>query len=340
MSEQEFLDLLGATNLIPGPNSTEMAIHVGLARARWRGLIVAGVSFILPAMLMVLALAWAYVRYGQTPVGEGLLYGIEPIVIAIVLKALVELGRTATKRSALLIAVGAAVLVLYLLGVNELVVLFGGGVVVLLIRGAARLRPDVWGGVAPVLGSALIPIAALGERTSVELWRLFLLFLKFGAVIYGSGYVLFAFIRGDLVDRLGWLTEQQLVDALAVGQLTPGPVFTTATFIGYLLAGVGGALLATLAIFLPGFLFVAGLQPLVRRMRRSRWAGEVLDGVNVAAIGLMAGVTWQLGRQAIVDVPTALLGMAAAVVLFLTRINSGWLILGGAAIGLAVWLAM
>jgi chromate transporter len=339
MSEPDFLDGVGATNLIPGPNSTEMAMHVGFARARWRGLIVAGLSFILPAMLIVLALAWAYVRFGRTPTGEGLLYGIGPVVIAIVLKALVDLGRTATKRSPVLVAVGLAAFVLYLLGLNELVVLFGGGLLVFALRGAARLRPEVSHGVAPVLGSVFLPLAAIAERTSVELWRLFLLFLKFGALVFGSGYVLFAFIRGDLVERLGWLTEQQLVDALAIGQLTPGPVFTTATFIGYLLDGLPGALLATLGIFLPGFVFVAGLQPLVRMMRRRVWTGDVLDGVNAAAIGLMTGVTWQLARTAIIDVPTALLGVGAAVILFATRINSGWLILGGAAIGLAVWFA-
>ncbi|HEU4528403.1 MAG TPA: chromate efflux transporter [Actinomycetota bacterium] len=343
LGEQEFLDLLGATNLIPGPNSTEMAIHVGLARARWRGLIVAGTCFILPAMLIVLALAWAYVEYGETPAVEGLLYGIEPVVIAIVVQALAQLGRTAVKRSALLIAVGAGVLALYLAGVNELLLLFGAGVIAVLVRGAGRLRRTVSSGLLPVLGTGLGALpsaaAAVAERTSVELWRLFLLFLKFGAVIYGSGYVLFAFIRGDLVDRLGWITEQQLVDALAVGQLTPGPVFTTATFIGYLVGGVGGALLATLAIFLPGFVFVAALQPIVRLMRRSTWTGDLLDGVNAGAIGLMAGVTWQLGRDAIVDVPTALLAIAAAAVLFRWKLNSGWLILAGAALGLAATAA-
>ncbi|HET9722288.1 MAG TPA: chromate efflux transporter [Actinomycetota bacterium] len=338
LGEQEFLDLLGATNLIPGPNSTEMAIHVGLARARWRGLIVAGACFILPAMLIVLALAWAYVRYGQTPAVEGLLYGIEPVVIAIVFQALVRLGRTAVKRSALLVAVGLGVVALYVVGVNELVLLFGAGLVVLLVRGAERLRRGVSPGVLPLLGALLPSAAAVAERTSVELWRLFLLFLKFGAVIYGSGYVLFAFIQGDLVDRLGWITQQQLVDALAVGQLTPGPVFTTATFIGYLVGGVGGALLATLAIFLPGFVFVAALQPIVRRMRRSTWTADLLDGVNAGAIGLMAGVTWQLGREAIVDVPTALLALAAAVVLFRWKVNSGWLVLAGAVLGLVAVL--
>jgi chromate transporter len=337
MKEEEFLDLLGGTNLIPGPNSTEMAIHIGLARAGWPGLIVAGVSFIVPAMLIVLGLAWSYVRYGRTPTGEALLYGVKPVVIAIVAHALVRLGRTAVKRSPLLAVTGTAALGLYVLGVNELLLLAGAGAVVLPARGALRLSPIGHHALIPLLVGAPY-LVAMAERTTVELERLFLLFLKFGAVIYGSGYVLFAFLRGDLVEGFGWLTEQQLVDALAVGQMTPGPVFTTATFIGYVLHGVAGALLATLAIFLPGFIFVAGLQPLVRRMRRTRWTGDLLDGVNVGAIGLMAGVGWQLGRQAVVDVPTALLAVAAAIVLFRFDINSGWLVLAGAVIGLPLGL--
>lgn len=336
VSEQEFLDLLGATNLIPGPNSTEMAIHIGLIRARWRGLLVAGGAFILPAVFIVLALAWAYVRYGETPTGAALLYGIEPVVIAIVAQALVKLGRTAAKRSPLLVLTGLASLVLYLVGVNELVLLFGAGLVVLLVRGGARLGPGAAPSIAPLLLGAFVPATAVAERVSVDLWRVFLQFLKFGSVVYGSGYVLFAFLRGDLVDRLGWLTERQLVDALAVGQLTPGPVFTTATFVGYVVGGIGGALLATAGIFLPGFVFVGLLQPLVSLMRRSTWAGDLLDGVNVGAVGLMAGVAWQLGREAIVDVSTALFALGAVAVLFRFKLNSGWVVLAGAALGLLV----
>ena len=335
LTEQRFLDLVGATNLIPGPNSTEMAIHVGLIRAGWPGLIVAGASFIVPAMLIVLGLAWAYVRFGSTPTAEALLYGIAPVVIAIVVRALAKLGRTAIKGSPLLLAVGVAALASYVAGLNELMLLFGAGLLVFLVRAAAWLRTGRTYSIVPLfVGSVLL--AAVAERAPVDLWRLFLQFLKFGAVVYGSGYVLFAFLRGDLVDRLDWLTEQQLVDALAIGQLTPGPVFTTATFIGYLLGGTSGALLATLGIFLPGFAFVALLQPLVRRMRRSAWAGDLLDGVNIGAVGLMAGVTWQLGRQAIVDLPTALLAFAAMVILFRFSINSGWLVLAGAALGVVV----
>ena len=338
MSEEHFLDLLGATNLIPGPNSTEMAIHVGLLRAGWAGLIVAGTSFIVPAMLLVLALAWAYVRYGATTVGEALLYGIEPVVITIIAQALVKLGRTAIRSSPLLAAVGIATLALYLAGVNELVLLFAGGLVVLAVRGARRLGSRTVDSVVPAL-AGLVSLGVAAERAHVELWRLFLQFLKFGAVVYGSGYVLFAFLRGDLVERLGWLTQQQLVDALAVGQLTPGPVFTTATFIGYLLGGVAGAVVATIGMFLPAFVFVALLQPLVRLVRRSAWAGDALDGVNVAAVGLMAGVTAQLGREAIVDLPTILIACGALAVLLRFRMNSGWLVLAGAALGLLVSLA-
>lgn len=338
MDEGEFLDLMGATNLIPGPSSTEMAIHVGLARGRWKGLIVAGVSFILPAMLIVLALAWAYVRYGSTPAGESLLYGIEPVVIAVVLQALGTLGRTAVKRSSLLALVGIAALALYLLGVNELVVLFGGAAVVLALRAARRPRPGRLLGVLPLAPAALLPLAAAraADASSVDLWRLFLRFLKFGAVVFGSGYVLLAFLRGDLVQHLGWITERQLVDAIAVGQLTPGPVFTTATFIGYVVSGMPGAIVATVGIFLPGFVLVALLQPLVRLARRHAWTGDFLDGLNVSALGLMAGVTWQLARTAFVDVPTVLIGLAAAVLLIRSRVNPTWLVLGGAALGLLI----
>jgi chromate transporter len=331
LSEQRFLDLLGATNLVPGPNSTEMAIHIGYLRAGWAGLLVAGVSFIAPAMLIVLGLAWVYVRYGHTTTGEALLYGIEPVVIAIVVDALVRLGRTGMRSSRVLLALGAAVFVLYLAGVNELVLLFGSGVLAVLVAAAARGRT-----MRSVVPMALLSFTAVVETADVALWRIFAQFLKFGAVVYGSGYVLFAFLRGDLVERLHWITQQQLLDALAVGQLTPGPVFTTATFIGYLLGGVAGGVVATLGMFLPGFVFVALLVPVMRLASRP-WARAALDGVNAAAIGLMAGVCWQLGREAIVDAPTALIAVAALVVLLRSRINSGWLVLAGAAVGAIVW---
>jgi chromate transporter len=342
ISEEYFLDLLGATNLIPGPNSTEMAIHIGHVRAGWRGLIVAGLCFILPAAAIVLALAWFYVGYGTTPVAERLLYGVKPVVIAIVVQALWGLGSKAF-RSRLLAAVGLAVLALYLLGGNEIALLFGCGILVMLASNIRRIRAATRGRnliSALLLGApnALLSQAAAGG-TAVSLGTLFLTFLKIGAVLYGSGYVLLAFLRNDFVNRLGWLTDRQLLDAVAIGQVTPGPVFTTATFIGYLLAGVPGAVLATVGIFLPSFVFVALTNPLIPRLRRSPWMSAFLDGVNVAAVGLMAAVTWELGRAAIIDWLTLALALGAALLLFRFKVNSTWLIAGGGAVGIVYYLA-
>jgi chromate transporter len=334
LSEREFLDLLGATNLIPGPNSTEMAIHIGRVRGGWRGLVLAGVCFILPAVLIVLALAWLYVAYGATPAAEWLLYGVKPVIIAIVVQALWGLGRGAVK-SLLLAAVGLAVIALYLLGYNELALLFGGGALVML---AANLRRLGQARAAPALLLGL-PGALLAQAGApVSLGTLFLTFLKIGGLLYGSGYVLLAFLRNDFVERLGWLTDQQLLDAVAIGQVTPGPVFTTATFVGYIVAGLPGALVSTIGIFLPSFLFVALTNPLIPRLRRSAWMGAFLDGVNVAAVGLMVAVTWELGRAAIVDWLTAALALAAALLLVRFRVNSTWLIAGGAIAGLVYHL--
>lgn len=332
LSEQHFLDMVGAVNLVPGPNSTEMAIHIGAVRAGWRGLLVAGFCFIMPAVLIVWALAWAYVQYGTTPQADALLYGIKPVIIAIVLQALIRLGQTAL-RGPLLTMAGVTVFALFLWGVNELVLLFGMGALVaavtMLQRGmAARLA------VLPVVGAGGL-MTAVSQATSVSLTQLFLVFLKVGALLYGSGYVLLAFLRNDLVVQLGWLTDQQLLDAVAIGQFTPGPVFTTATFVGFLVAGTPGAIVATVGIFLPAFCFVAVLNRVVPAMRRSPWAAALLDGVNVAALGLMAGVTWQLGRAAIVDWLTAALAIGAMVVLLRFKLNSAWLVLAGGAIGLA-----
>lgn len=330
MDDQHFLDLVGATNLIPGPNSTEMAIHVGYERAGWRGLLLAGLCFILPAAFIVGALAWAYVRFGATPAGEALLYGIKPVIIAIVAQALWKLGRTALK-GRLLAAVGAAVFAAYLLGVDELLLLAAGGLAVLAMR---RLRPGagLWLFVPPLAWLHSVP--ALQAASEVTLERLFLVFLKVGAVLYGSGYVLLAFLHGDLVVELGWLTEQQLLDAVAIGQFTPGPVFTTATFVGYVLAGAPGAVVATVGIFLPSFVFVALINRIVPAIRRSPWAGALLDGVNAAALGLMAGVTVQLGAAALLDPLTVALALGAALLLFRYQVNSAWLVLGGGVIGL------
>lgn len=336
-TEQHFLDMLGVTNLIPGPNSTEMVIHTGYEHQGWRGLLVAGWLFILPAASIVLVLAWLYVRYGTTPEGAWLLYGIKPVIIAVVAQALWNLGRTAIK-GALLGAIAAGVLGLYLLGINELVLLFGGGLTAIAALGARRIPRN--GGLAiamlPLGGVKLPALAAVAADAAVPYspLRLFLTFLKIGSVLYGSGYVLLAFLRGDFVERLGWLTERQLLDALAIGQVTPGPVFTTATFVGYVVGGVPGAVLATLGIFIPAFVLVAAVNPLVPRLRASPWMGAFLDGVNVAAIGLMAAVTLELGRAALIDWLTVALAGVAAVLLIRYRVNSAWLVLAGAMIGL------
>lgn len=332
LSNQEFLDLVGAANLIPGPSSTEVAIFLGYVRAGWRGLVLAGILFILPATLIVLALAWAYVRFGATPGAAALLDGIKPVIIAVVAQALWSLGRTALK-SALLAVVGGVVLMLYLLGVSPIALIFGGGVVVVLVDlGGRQLRPPL-AALGPV-GPGLTPAAAIVKGVgTASLFTLFLTFLKIGAVVYGSGYVLLAFLHDDLVTRLGWLTDQQLLDAVAVGQFTPGPVFTTATFIGYLVAGVPGAVVATVGIFLPGFVLVALVYPLLPRLRASPLTRRFLDGVNVAALGLMAAVTWQLGRASIVDPFTASVAILALLVLLRFTPNSAWLVLGGGLAG-------
>ena len=332
IDDQQFLDLLGATNLIPGPNSTEMTIHLGYLRAGWRGLITAGTCFILPAMFIVLVLAWAYARFGTTPQAEWLLYGIKPIVIAIIAQALWMLGRKSIK-GPLTGVVFVAIVLAYFAGANEIVLLVVGGLIVMLVSNADALRALRKRGAAALL----MPLSGLPIVAQViapfSLSTLFLTFLKIGAVLYGSGYVLLAFLRADFVVRLGWLTDKQLIDAIAIGQVTPGPVFTSATFVGYLLGGVPGALLATLGIFLPSFIFVAISNPLIPRLRQSKWAGSLLDGVNVASLGLMAVVTLQLGQAALIDPLTIALALISAVLLFRYKVNTTWLIAGGALVG-------
>ena len=330
LSRARFLDLLGATNLIPGPNSTELAIHIGHDRAGWAGLVVAGACFILPAVAIVTGLAWAYVRFGAMPELAGVLYGVKPVIIAVVVQALWSLGRSAVTSPALA-ALGLVALAASLVGVDELIVLLAAGAAVAIGRGAVPRSPRAAGWLpVPLLGATTAAVA-----TPFGLAPLFLVFLKVGSVLFGSGYVLLAFLRSDLVERLHWLTASQLLDAVAVGQVTPGPVFTTATFIGYVLGGVAGAAVATLGIFLPAFVFVAISGPLVPRIRRSRFAGAVLDGVNVASLALMAAVALELGRGAIIDAPTAILAAAGAVVLVRYRPNTAWLVLGGAVVGAA-----
>ncbi|MBI4774693.1 MAG: chromate efflux transporter [Deltaproteobacteria bacterium] len=331
LSDQEFLDLVGATNLIPGPNSTEMAIHIGFLRARWLGLIIGGLCFITPAMLIVLLLAWVYMRFGSTPQAEWLLYGIKPVVIAIIVQALWSLGKTAVK-GLLTATIGVIVIVLNFVGINEIALLFAGGLTVMLVMNYRRLRRQG-------LVALIVPISGVGVLTRVaiplNLPHLFLTFLKIGSVLYGSGYVLLAFLRADFVVRFGWLTDQQLIDAVAIGQVTPGPIFTTATFVGYVLGGIPGALLATLAIFLPSFVFVAVSNPLIPCMRKSPWVGSLVDGVNVASLGLMAALTWQLTRTSIVDPLTVTTGLLSALLLIRYQVSSTWLVLGGACVGLS-----
>ena len=344
LTREAFLDYVGATNLIPGPNSTELAIEIGRDRAGWRGLIVAGLAFIGPAVLIVTLTAWAYVRFGQLPSALALLAGVKPVVIALVAHALWRLARTAVK-SVWLAVVTIASIVAVVMGVHELIVLLGAALVAGLAaalrggRSGARIgllapfaiaRTEQHAALAGALGAVVVPPAA------VSLWPLFAIFLKIGSVLFGSGYVLLAFLRADFVQRLGWLTERQLLDAVAVGQVTPGPVFTTATFIGYVLAGVPGALAATVGIFLPAFVFVAVSGPLIPRLRQSRIAGASLDAVNAGSLGLMALVTWQLGRASIVDVRTLAVAVAAGVLLATSRVNTVWLIIGGAIVGLAL----
>lgn len=328
LTHEEFLDLLGATNLIPGPNSTEMAIHIGRKRAGTAGLIVAGVCFIVPAMCLVLACAWAYVKFGRIPQVQGILYGVKPVIIAVVAQALWGLTKSAVKTKWLaLLATGAATAAF--LGVNELVILFAAGLLVPLARGVVKPRKAL-----PTLAWPILAATTASAGTSFSLAGLFWFFLKVGSVLFGSGYVLLAFLRADLVDRWGWLTEAQLLDAVAVGQVTPGPVFTTATFIGYVLGGFPGAMLATIGIFLPAFVFVAISAPWIPRLRNSPVASGFLDGVNVASLALMAVVTWHLGRNALMDGWTLALALASAALLIRFRVNSTWLVAGGALVGL------
>lgn len=342
LTHEEFLDLLGAANLIPGPNSTELAIHIGYRQAGWKGLAVAGICFIVPAVLIVIAMAWAYVRFGHLPQTEGVLYGVKPVIIAIVFQALWGLTRAAIKTRPLAV-VGLLTLILSFLGINELLLLFGGGMILMGRqwmgegRHMRRLLPLL--AVVLVLTILLaLPLwfARSGAVPRFGLAPLFLFFLKVGSVLYGSGYVLLAFLRGDLVTRWHWLTSAQLLDAIAVGQVTPGPVFTTATFIGYVLGGVKGALVATLGIFLPAFVFVAASGSWVPRLRQSPMAGAFLDGVNVASLALMAAVTAELARSALVDGVTVALAGLSAILLIRFRVNSAWLIAGS---GIAGWLA-
>ena len=333
VSEQQFLDLVGATNLLPGPSSTELAIYLGLRRAGWRGLVAAGACFIAPAFAIVLGLAVLYDRYGTTPVATDLLYGVTPVVIAIIAHALVLLGRTALK-SAGLAVIGLAALGGYLAGLHPLLLLALGAALWLAVTGGRRLAarfgaPAI---LVPLAGPLLLQAPATAG--SVSLTTLFWTFLKLGSVVFGSGYVLLAFLHDDLVEGLRVISDRQLVDAVAVGQITPGPVFTTATFIGYLAAGTPGAVVATVAIFAPSFVFVPLIDRLLAAVRNRPWVRTALDGVNVAAVALMAGVALQLARTALVDPLTVTLAAATLAILLRWHPNPTWLIAAGATVGL------
>lgn len=337
MNREKLLDLLGITNLIPGPNSTELAIHIGYERGGWRGLLIAGSCFILPAMLIVWALAAVYARYQTVPQLQWLLYGIKPVIIAIVLQALWNLGKKAAKDVPTTLA-GVAAVAAYFAGLNEILLLLLLGVGVMLVKNWQR-RGTIAGAFLLPFSSTLAQAGGAATAAASVSWiSVFLFFLKIGCVLYGSGYVLLAFLQRDLVERNQWLTSQQLLDAVAIGQLTPGPVFTTATFIGYLLAGNAGAIAGTVGIFLPAFLLVWFVNPLVPKLRQSGWASGFLDGVNAASLGLMAGVTYTLGRTALVDWLTVVLAILSAIAVFRFKVNSAWLVLAGGAIGFASYL--
>jgi chromate transporter len=324
ITREDFLDRLGAANLIPGPSSTEVAIFIGYSKRGWAGLIVAGCCFIIPAAVLVTLIAMAYVRFGSLPQAAGILYGIKAAVIAIIVQALWNLARTAAK-TPLLIIIGVAAAALAWFGISPLLVLALSALAASLPQLVNRRKAQV--------ASLIFPPVAATAAAPVSLVGLFLSFLKMGAIVFGSGYVLLAFLRAEFVDRLHWLTEKQLIDSVAVGQFTPGPVFTTATFIGYLLAGLRGAVVATVGIFLPGFLLVALSGPLIGKIRKSAIAGAALDGVIIGSLALMAVVTWQLARVAVVDWITVLILLVSAGLLLALRINSAWLIAGSALIG-------
>ncbi|MFO0675607.1 MAG: chromate efflux transporter [Polyangiaceae bacterium] len=340
LTSAEFLDFVGATNLIPGPNSTELAMHVGRHRAGLPGLVVAGTSFLAPAATISACVAAAYVRYGTLPEVRAATYGIQPVLVAVVVQALVGLGRTALV-SGRLVVLGGLALALTIARVHEIAILVAAGLLAIVFRPSGTDAPSADedsgkpGAALLTLPSTFVGLGATGA-VAYSGSTLFLVCLKIGSILFGSGYVLLAFLRTEFVERRGWLTERQLLDAVAVGQTTPGPVFSTATFVGGVLGGPSGALLATLGIFLPSFVFVAMSGALVPVVRRSPVARAFLDGVNVASLALMAVVTFDLGRAAIVDLPTILIAIAGATLLLRFRTNATVLVAAGGALGLAV----
>ncbi len=343
LTKEHFLDLVGATNLIPGPNSTQMAIHVGYVRSQWWGLVVAGICFILPAALITGGLAGIYVAFGKLPQVMPFLYGIKPAVLAVILQAVWRLGKKAVKNRQLLL-IGLAVGIAIFLRLNEVFALFLGGILGMLWLqfGSARSL----GALLPLSFLSLTHINPFraGAVGSTPLWQLGLFFLKVGSVLFGGGYVLIAFLQEGLVDKLHWLTQQQLLDAIAIGQFTPGPVLSTATFIGYVIAGVPGAIVATLGIFLPSFFFVAVLNPLIPRLRASRWMASFLDAINVSAIALMVTAMIKLAQGILllpsgIDGKAALMAIGAAILVIRWQVNAAWIVSGGAVVGWLLQLA-
>jgi chromate transporter len=327
VTRERFVDLVGAVNLLPGPTSTELVIYLGEIRGGMPGLITAGACFILPAAVLVVALGWAYLRFGAVPQMAGLLFGIKPVVVALMAQAIWNLSRTAVKSAALaILAVGIVALAAW--GVHALVLLVGAGILWMIIsegRSLAKSRTRFVG---------IIGTGAAGAGAAIGAVPVFLYFLKIGAVLFGSGYVLLAVLRADLVVKLQWLSDAQLLDAIAVSQATPGPFFTVATFIGYILAGWRGAALATLGMFLPAFVYVGATAGFLPKLRKSPVAGAFLDGVNAAAVALMAFVGWQFARASLMNAPGAVLAIVSAVLVFRYKINSAWLVLGGAIAGI------
>ena len=337
LSREHFLDLLAATNLVPGPNATEMAMHIGFVQAGWSGLLAGGVAFIVPAFLISLALAIAYVRLGSLPQGTALFYGINPAVMAIILAATYRLGRTALRDKRTL-GIGLVSLAAALAGVNEVVLLLAAGLAGILLY-TQPWKSRWWPAAMLIAWSPLaLPLLPTVAWLDNRLLRLGLFFLKVGALLFGSGMVLFAFIQRDVVNGFGWLTQQQLLDAIAVGQMTPGPVLSSATFIGYLVAGLPGAVVATVAVFLPSFIIIALIGPWIPRLRQSPFAQAFLRGVNAAVVALILAVSATLFRAAIVDVWTALILLTGLLALLRFKIDTFWLVSGGAAAGLAHYL--
>lgn len=331
MSEQHFLDLIGATNLIPGPNSTEMAIHIGQDRAGWKGLLIAGLCFILPAVSITLFFAWLYQQYGQLPEVQPFIYGIKPAIIAVILAAIYPLAKKSLKNLQLW-AIGFSVLLLSLYGINEVFLLFGAGILAMAIHFINQQRT----------AGLFIPITLLqisdSEVVSAKNLNLFLIFLKIGAILYGSGYVLFAFLDAELV-ATGLLSRQQLIDAIAVGQFTPGPVFSSVTFIGYQINGLSGALISTLAIFMPSFIFVALLHPLMKKMRSSKLLSVFLDAVNVASVAIIITVCYEMAKDSIADWRTIVIGIISSLIVFKFRkINSAFVVIGGGILGYLLYI--